>query len=274
MMRAATDKEAAGRRILAMDTATGNMSVALVENGVPVAAVDTAAERNHSVYLQTTIAEVLAGQGWSPKDLTGVAAGRGPGSYTGVRIGVTAAKTMAWTLGIPVSGLSTLEAMAGGAWSEAGRPAGRGWFVPLLNARRGQAFTGWFERKSPDGIREEDNCVFGADWRRKREDGIRLVDRWSEELLQALRESPDTRPEAVVFTGETGFFEGELERFAKEAESLGCRTSVLTAGIGARFVGLLGAARFAAGDLLGAHELLPNYTQLPEAEVNYLAGKR
>ncbi|WP_438444690.1 tRNA (adenosine(37)-N6)-threonylcarbamoyltransferase complex dimerization subunit type 1 TsaB [Gorillibacterium sp. sgz5001074] len=279
------NREEGGLRLLALDTATANMSVALLEGGVTRKEIDTAAERNHSLYLLPSVLEALEDLGWTTEELQGIVVGRGPGSYTGVRIGVTAAKTLAWALRVPVAGVSTLEAMAGGAcsaWSressrvssreDAGSGVGMAdlgcWVVPLMNARRGQAFTAWFE-KSGSGEAAED--VFASGWSRRQEDGIRLMERWAGELLEELRHA-DRKPDTVLFTGETECFAELLSQFAAEAEELGIRTAVLPYGVQARYIGQLGALRFAAGDVDDVHGLLPNYTQLPEAEVRLLAA--
>lgn len=268
-------------KLLAMDTATTSMSVALLEDGKVRKEISSLAERNHSIYLVTTVQDALAELGWSPKELDGLAVGRGPGSYTGVRIGVTVAKTMAWALRLPVAGVSSLEAMAGGGsvrWDGEARYAdgsggGPVWIVPMMNARRGQVFTALFGREAdPEGA----EAVYGTGWSRLREDGIRLMELWAEQLLEELRQT-ERRPAAVLFTGETEDFAAVIERFALEAEGLGSpgvRTAVLPYGIQAQYIGYLGAQRLAAGDPDDVHGLLPNYTQLPEAEVKLLAKKK
>jgi tRNA threonylcarbamoyladenosine biosynthesis protein TsaB len=225
---------------------------------------------------------------------------------------------LAWALGVPVTGVSTLEGMAGGAWcawsgienkTDSGTPVesqhadragaslghaaggkadglatkdiprrtGRVWIVPLLNARRGQAFTAWFERL-PAAEREPvvgvSTEVYDTGWVRKREDGIRLVEGWTAEILEALRTlAPETRPDCVLFAGEPEGFGDETGRFAQQAEVLGTDTAVLPCGIHARYIGQLGAFRLQAGEADDTHGLLPNYTQLPEAEVKLLAKK-
>ena len=75
-----------------------------------------------------------------PADLTKIVVAKGPGSYTGVRIGVTIAKTLAWTLKIPLVGISSLEILASGT--------GRyfdGYVSPLFDASRGQVYTGLYQ---------------------------------------------------------------------------------------------------------------------------------
>lgn len=266
-----------GGKLLAMDTATAAMSVALLENGMLRRQIVTSAERNHSLYLLPSVKEAMEEEGWKTRELSGIAVGRGPGSYTGVRIGVTAAKTMAWALGVPVVGVSSLEAMAGGAWRVWSREAGstvtgegRVWVIPLLNARRGQAFTAWFEGESggPKGTN-----VFAAGWSRQQEDGIRLMEPYLQELLETIRSGEQT-PEAVIFTGEPGYFTELIDGFAAEVKPDGVEVQALPYDIEAECIGYLGELRLAEGAYEESHALLPNYTQLPEAEVKLLAKKQ
>lgn len=276
-------------KLLAMDTSSSSMSVALLEDGMVCKEIDTYSERNHSLYLIPSIREAMSELGWSSKELQGIAAGRGPGSYTGVRIGITAAKTMAWALGLPVVGVSTLEAMAAGAYEDwnAGVAAGAGtsgekrdtvWIVPMMNARRGQVFTALFELKRGQGAVGGEATplmrpVSDPGWSRLKEDGIRLLEKYADALLERIRET-EGPPAAVIFAGETEDFASVIERFRQAAEELGgdggVRTAAVPHSIHARYIGYLGALRLDAGDTDDAHGLLPNYTQLTEAEVNLI----
>src|SRR5437879_900652 len=98
-------------RILALDTSTAAMSIAIIEQGQLVQETHIHADRTHSLYLMPMIQELIKTVGMKLSDLSAIAVGVGPGSYTGVRIGVTAAKTLAWTLKLPIIGISSLEAM-------------------------------------------------------------------------------------------------------------------------------------------------------------------
>ena len=97
---------------LAIDTSTSAMTVAILENGHLLGEISSHAERNHSLGLLPHIQDLLSRLGMKPRDLGSVAAGQGPGSYTGVRIAVSVAKTFAWSLGLDLIGMSSLEAMA------------------------------------------------------------------------------------------------------------------------------------------------------------------
>ena len=98
--------------ILGLETATPMLSVAVVQEEGLCAARAAQGQRLSSVRLLPFIQEVLADAGATLQDLTGVAVSIGPGSFTGVRLGLTTAKTIAQVLGLPVAGVPTLLALA------------------------------------------------------------------------------------------------------------------------------------------------------------------
>ncbi|WP_246067561.1 tRNA (adenosine(37)-N6)-threonylcarbamoyltransferase complex dimerization subunit type 1 TsaB [Paenibacillus koleovorans] len=271
-------------KLLAMDTSTGMMTLALLADGKPVAGYSSEAERNHSIQLMPAIEELLREYGLRPAQLDGIVVGKGPGSYTGVRIGISVAKTMAWALSVPVVAVSGLEALALGAWRASGGTGGHDaavgpvWYVPLFDARRKQAFCAVyaFDR---EGRR---NVVAG--------DGIRVVPDWTGSLLELARGGSEgasvasaasaasaapsavSRPSRIVFLGETAGFDTYLEAFgAAFAEGV---VEVRPAGMDAVYVGELGWERWQRGELDEVHTLVPNYTQLAEAEVKLLQKEK
>jgi tRNA threonylcarbamoyl adenosine modification protein YeaZ len=99
--------------ILVLDTATRTPVVALARpDGSLVAERRWASRHRHGEEILQRIDEVLAEAGSGRESLTGVVVGTGPGSFTGLRIGLATAKTIAYALGIPIAGVSTTEALA------------------------------------------------------------------------------------------------------------------------------------------------------------------
>ena len=98
--------------LLAIDTSTTHVGVAVGGDGELLASRSIAASRRHAELLVPTIAEVLGAAGLVPADLDAVAVGIGPGLFTGLRVGVTTAMTMAHALGRPVVPVPTLELIA------------------------------------------------------------------------------------------------------------------------------------------------------------------
>ncbi|AZK46385.1 tRNA (adenosine(37)-N6)-threonylcarbamoyltransferase complex dimerization subunit type 1 TsaB [Paenibacillus lentus] len=265
------------QRLLALDTSTSILSVAVMEDAKLLAERNMKAERNHSAYLVTAIEEALAEAGLAKKELDGIAVGVGPGSYTGVRIAVTTAKTLAWSLQLPLSAVSSLAAIALGGFA-AGRgqvaeqfalprpteaemavsadDAAEHWIVPLVDARRGQAYTALF------------GAAEGQIPHRLEPDAIRLVADWQGELAQRLEALPQgRRPAGVWFVGDTAVHAAALEDLRSLlGEALHIRGYELEA----VWLGLVGSEQFLRGAYENVHTLEPNYTQLAEAEAKKL----
>ena len=124
--------------ILAFETSAKAASVALLENGKLLGESYQNTGLTHSQTLLQMAEDLLKTCGKTARDVTAVAVAAGPGSFTGVRIGVAAAKGFAWGGELPCVGVSTLEAMARhlGLW--------QGYIVPTMDARRSQTYTAIF----------------------------------------------------------------------------------------------------------------------------------
>lgn len=128
-------------RILAIETSTKQCSVALGHDGRVVA---TKAERDnhfiHSEKLHLFLQDLLKEVGWQPGSLDAIAVSLGPGSYTGLRIGISAAKGLAQALELPVIGRNSLAVLAAG-FAQAQTELGPGEkLLPLLDARRMEVY--------------------------------------------------------------------------------------------------------------------------------------
>ncbi|EAG0994513.1 tRNA (adenosine(37)-N6)-threonylcarbamoyltransferase complex dimerization subunit type 1 TsaB [Listeria monocytogenes] len=125
--------------ILGMDTSSDTMTIALFNEGVVIGEYTTNLRKNHSVRLLPAIAVLMEECGVKPTDLEKIAVAKGPGSYTGLRIGVTVAKTMAWDAGIPIVGISSLALLAENGLYFPGK------VVALMDARRGNVYAGVYQ---------------------------------------------------------------------------------------------------------------------------------
>lgn len=273
--------------MLAMDTSTASLTIAVTEGERLLGSRHAIAERNHSRYLVPYIHELLQSLHLAPHQIDALCVGAGPGSYTGVRIGITVAKTMGWTLSRPVYTVSSLAALASGAyrqWTDnpqveeqiyEANDTTLDWVIPLVDARRKQVFTGLYVVGDSGSIQ---SIV---------DDGIRLMSEWVQELSQMLQESTSP-PRRILFVGEVDKFSEEIElrglrkssfeystdRNEYSVEGNECLFGVLSHSIDAYDVACLAYPQWKAGVDIDVHRLVPNYTQLPEAEVKLLAKSR
>ncbi len=122
--------------ILNLETATTNCSVSIAEDGELLSLKELqSVTYSHSEQLHPFIEEVLREASKTPKDLHAVAVSKGPGSYTGLRIGVAAAKGLCFSLDIPLISIATLEIMAFQI------KADKGFIIPVLDARRTEVYS-------------------------------------------------------------------------------------------------------------------------------------
>ncbi|MBX2972779.1 MAG: tRNA (adenosine(37)-N6)-threonylcarbamoyltransferase complex dimerization subunit type 1 TsaB [Flavobacteriales bacterium] len=148
--------------ILCIETATKLCSVALARNGVVLAARDLESDKHvHAEKVNVFIAEVMQEAGLALKDLNAVAVGIGPGSYTGLRIGLSAAKGLCYALGVPIIGIGTLRTLHDAARSVQPSPSGEVW--PMIDARRMEVFTQKFDVKG-NGIGEAAPAILDEAW--------------------------------------------------------------------------------------------------------------
>ena len=122
--------------LVGFDTATPAVSVALHDGERVVAQALAVDARRHSELLMPMIAKVMADAGVSRGDLGAVAVGVGPGPYTGLRVGVVTARVLGSVLGLPVSGVCSLDVIAAGA--AAARPGRE--FLVATDARRKEVY--------------------------------------------------------------------------------------------------------------------------------------
>ena len=129
--------------ILCLETATETCSVALFVDTKVIALYETTGQKVHAVQLNNFIAKVLELSGKSFKDLDAVAVSKGPGSYTGLRIGVASAKGICFGLDIPLIAVNTLQAMTANflRLNPEIKNKSRQYFIPMIDARRDEVYT-------------------------------------------------------------------------------------------------------------------------------------
>jgi tRNA threonylcarbamoyl adenosine modification protein YeaZ len=392
--------------IMALDTATASMAAAIVDGQEVLAEIQSLAERNHSVHIVANLKELLVRSRLEGQDLAAIAVGSGPGSYTGMRIAVAAAKTLAWIWKKPLVGVSSLEAIAYGAYHQRGesseeqdttnnrdqasqqaagseRDAGElavseqqpaaasaseqkpvavsgseqkpvavsaneqksavvsaneqklltasegeqkpfaasaseqksavvsaseqkfltasegeqkpfaasaseqqpamasasegrpnvatdeeraeadesmppavEWVIPLMDARRGQVYTSAF-------------AMDGSGWIRLADDGVRMMNSWVDRLAEQMQAAGNVQ--TIRLTGDLSLHEAEAQRLVQLGHTAGVTVKLQPFVLEGRWIAMLGRAKLDAGLTENPHTLVPNYTQLTEAEVNWNA---
>ncbi|MDF2855320.1 MAG: hypothetical protein K0Q87_1171 [Neobacillus sp.] len=224
--------------ILAIDTSNYSLGVALLEENMVLGEYITNLKKNHSVRIMPAIQTLMKDCDRVPSDITKIVVAKGPGSYTGVRIGVTIAKTMAWSLKIPLVGVSSLEILAAGT--------GRyfdGFVSPLFDARRGQVYTGLYAYQNGKfTVVKEDRLVMLADWA----ESLKEV---SKPVLFVGNDLPLHQATIEASLGSQAFFAASTEQNPRPSE-----------------LALLGKDKLDE-DL---HSFVPNYIRLAEAEAKWL----
>ncbi|MCM3768170.1 tRNA (adenosine(37)-N6)-threonylcarbamoyltransferase complex dimerization subunit type 1 TsaB [Neobacillus niacini] len=227
--------------ILSIDTSNYTLGVALLEEDQVLGEYITNLKKNHSIRIMPAIQTLMKDCGKTPADLTKIVVAKGPGSYTGVRIGVTIAKTLAWTLNIPLVGISSLEILAAGP----GRYFS-GYISPIFDARRGQVYTGLYHYKDGSLVAvEQDQLVMLADW-------VEKLTSSKEPILFVGNDLPIHRAKIEEVLKAKAMFATVTEQNPRPAE-----------------LALLG--RDTPGEDI--HTFVPNYIRLAEAEAKWLEAK-
>lgn len=226
-------------KILALDTSNHPMSVALVEDDQLKATTTLNMVKNHSIYVLPTIDDLFKKVGWQPEDLDRVVVAKGPGSYTGVRIAVTTAKTLAMTIHKKLVGVSSLKVIA------ANVPAiTHHLIVPFMDARRGNVFAGGYQYQNQQltpAVLQEQHIAFN-------------------QLLTGLGDQSQDVYLVGVLTN----------RIKKNAQPLPVNVHLLSpqyAMPSAYQLAMIGQQTPVVSDI---DSFVPNYLRITEAEVNWL----
>lgn len=219
---------------LGIDTSNSPLAIALIEDNTVLIEETSNLKINHSLTAMPAIEEMMKKAKVLPADLTHIAVAEGPGSYTGVRIGLTIAKTLAWSLKIPLHLISSLQVLA------ANEQGFDGLVCPIMDARRGTAFVGLYEGIGLEAV---------------------LADQHSDVKEFLLKTKELNRP--VLFTGidatlhEALIMEvfGEAAHFSRIQNRLPRATNLIML-----------AQKSVQSDV---HHAVPEYRRITEAEANY-----
>lgn len=223
-------------KILALETSAKSVSAAVAEEGVVLAQAYQNNGLTHSVTLMPLVDDMLRNAALTLKDIGLIAVANGPGSFTGLRIGVSAAKGLAWAQELPCCGVSTLEAMARGAADF------EGLIVCAMDARRQQIYHALFRSEGGVLTRLRDDCAIGLD-----------------AVAETLRQ--ESLPRLVVGDG------GVLAHRYLTEQGIDCRlASPLHRFQSAAGVALCACERAQRGEVCSAQELQPVYLRLSQAE--------
>ena len=170
-------------KVLAFDTSRKALYLAILEDKQVLAETTINIKKNHSITLMPAIDFLMASLDWTPKDLDRIVVAEGPGSYTGLRIAVATAKTLAHTLNIELVGMSSLLALV--------PRQQEGLLVPLMDARRNNVYAGFYENAKP--VIREAHLSFA-------------------EVLEKV-----TDAEQVTFVGEVGPFVEQIQEHLPQA---------------------------------------------------------
>jgi len=229
-------------RVLSIDTSNYALGVALLDGTEVKGEYITNLKKNHSVRVMPAIEMLMKDCDLKPADLEKIVVAKGPGSYTGVRIGVTIAKTLAWTLNIPLVGVSSLEVLA----ASAGRYFD-GAISPLFDARRGQIYTGLYKfNQGKVTTLKEDKLILAMNWAEE-------LSRQNEKILFLGNDLPFHRPVFEEKLGSQVVFAEMTEHNPRPAE-----------------LAFLGMGR----ECEEIHSFVPNYIRLAEAETNWLNANK
>ncbi len=243
-------------RILAVDTATKSCSVAVTENETVIGEITKVSKQTHSKHLLEMVHTVIREAGLTLSDLDGFAVTRGPGSFTGLRIGISSIKGLALAVKKPVVGISTLLTLAQQARAFARQVHHQEQQIsrtshlvcPLIDARKGQVYVSLY-RRDADALTPE-----------------------HEERVLAPHEALQNIESSCVFVGSGAVLYrdiitdmlGDLASFAPDDGHI----------IQASTVARLGLKQFESGDDGEVTDLVPYYIRKSDAELNFKKNKQ
>lgn len=226
---------------LTIDTSTQVLAVGILKNEEVLGEIVTNLPKTHSPRLMPAIHQLMEAVEVEPECLDKIVVGVGPGSYTGVRIGITTAKSLAWALNIPIIGVSSLHALAHyGIFSSAN-------ICTFYDARREMVFTGLYQEENEQIVE-----VYP-------EQNVHMID-WLSYLKEKGEKVLFISPHIEIYRKMIEETLGDLAILPKHAFHLMKPSHLALAGKGKTAEPV--------------HTLVPNYLRLAEAEAKWLKEKR
>jgi tRNA threonylcarbamoyladenosine biosynthesis protein TsaB len=227
--------------ILIIDSSTQALGLAVIKGEELLTERIAIMDKNHSVKLMPAIQSMLQELDLTTKNLEGIAVAIGPGSYTGIRVGVTTAKLLAYSLAIPLYSLSSLEIICYSVQQ------GSYLLAPFMDARKGNVFIGLYEWSSGIYVKKSEECITP--------------------FSQWLLEHKD-REQPILFLSQ----DIDLHR-EQISSALGHRAILMPKAFAMPRLSLLTSLLAAKNPVENPHLLVPNYLQLAEAEIKYLQSQ-
>ncbi|KGX84307.1 tRNA (adenosine(37)-N6)-threonylcarbamoyltransferase complex dimerization subunit type 1 TsaB [Pontibacillus marinus] len=223
--------------VLAIDTSNQPLGVAVLKNSQVVAEYTKNIKKNHSVQLMPVINQLMSEAGLQPSELDRIAVANGPGSFTGIRIGLTTAKTLAWSLNIPIVAMSSLELLAyNGFYSNS-------LICPFFDARRGQVYTGLYQNEQSElRLEKEEVNILMEEW-------LKALKEYDQPIM-FLSHDLDAHRETIVNT------------LGEQAILPDLPVHLPQAGVLAKVA--------MTKEPVDVHSLTPNYLRLAEAEAKWI----
>jgi tRNA threonylcarbamoyladenosine biosynthesis protein TsaB len=195
--------------ILNLETATKNCSVALAKEGKTIACKEIAEQNfSHAEKLHVFIEELLRENHLKFSDLNAIAVSQGPGSYTGLRIGVSSAKGFCYALNIPLIAIDTLQLLAKQIQIEDGI------IIPMIDARRMEVFTAFFD-KGFNQIRSTQAEIIDENSYQEISEKIHLVGDGTEKFKNTLTDNKFVFHSDIVFPSANQMSELSFDKYKK-----------------------------------------------------------
>jgi tRNA threonylcarbamoyladenosine biosynthesis protein TsaB len=230
--------------VLGLDTASATASLAIVSHGKVLAQLSRSA-LSHGAQLPAATAEVVAQAGLRLKDLQGIAVGIGPGSFTGLRVGIAYAKGLVLALGCALIGIPTFDCLALAAFEQASPPEGTA-ICPILDARKGEIYANLYRVRAD------------------------RLDKISQPLVIKLQNLFPELSDGVILVGDS-----KAEEASLLLSERGIRSTVLDEvelNSRGRYVAALGGERISRGEIATPATLEPLYVRTAEATFKPVAA--